>query len=93
MTGRQVAPDAAVSLKNGGGIRDDIGLVIQPPGTTDPADVEFLPPSANADADKQRGDISQLDIEGSLRFNNGLVIVTLTAPPTGRRDGAHRKFR
>ena len=90
---RQVAPDVAVSLKNGGGIRDDIGLVIQPPGTTDPADVEFLPPPANADADKKRGDISQLDIEGSLRFNNGLVIVTLTAPPTGRRDGAHRKFR
>ena len=29
---RQVDPDVAVALKNGGGIRDDIGMVIQPPG-------------------------------------------------------------
>ena len=34
---RQVDPDVAVSFKNGGGIRDDIGIVVQPPGTTDPA--------------------------------------------------------
>ena len=33
---RQVDPDVQVSLKNSGGIRDAIGLVVQPPGTTDP---------------------------------------------------------
>ena len=76
---RQVDPDVAVSLKNGGGIRDGIGAVVQPPGTTAPADVVFLPPQANPDSGKREGEVSQLDIEGALRFNNGLVIVTLTA--------------
>ncbi len=76
---RQVDPDVAVSLKNGAGIRDDIGAVVQPPGTTAPSDVVFLPPPANPDSGKREGEVSQLDIEGALRFNNGLVIVTLTA--------------
>ncbi|MDE2994860.1 MAG: 5'-nucleotidase C-terminal domain-containing protein, partial [Chloroflexota bacterium] len=44
---RQVDAEVAVSLKNGGGIRGEIGSVVQPPGTTDPADVVFLPPPAN----------------------------------------------
>ena len=62
-----------------GGIRDDIGIVVQPPGTTDPADVLFKPPPANDAAGTREGDISQFDIEGTLRFNNGLAIVPLTA--------------
>ena len=76
---RQVVPDVAVSLKNGGGIRDDIGIVVQPPGTTDPADVQFKPPPADTTAGTREGGISQFDIEGTLRFNNGIVIVPLTA--------------
>ena len=68
-----------MSLKNAGGIRDHIGLVVQPPGTTQPADVVFLPPPANPDAGKRDGDISQFNVEGVLRFNNGLAIVPLTA--------------
>ena len=76
---RQVDPEVQVSLKNGGGIRDDIGLVVQPPGSTDPTEVEYLPSAANPTTGKAEGDISQFDIEGSLRFNNGLVIVPLTA--------------
>ena len=76
---RQVDPGVSVSLKNGGGIRSPIGLTVQPPGTVDPSDVAYLPPQANQDAGKETGDISQFDIEGALRFNNGLAIVTLTA--------------
>ena len=72
-------PEAGVSIKNGGGIRDQIGNVLQPPGTTSPDDVAYLPPAANPTAEKRAGEISQLDIEGALRFNNGLVIVPLTA--------------
>ncbi len=76
---RQVDSEVQVSLKNGGGIRDDIGLVVQPPGSTDPTEVEYLPSAANPATGKAEGDISQFDIEGALRFNNGLVIVPLTA--------------
>ena len=75
---RQVDAEVAVSLKNGGGIRGEIGSVVQPPGTTDPADVVFLPPPANPVIGKKAGDVSQFDIEGTLRFNNGLAIVPLT---------------
>ena len=76
---RLTDPDVAVSFKNGGGIRDDIGIVVLPPGTTDPADVVFKPPPANRAAGRREGDISQFDVEGTLRFNNGLAIVPLTA--------------
>ncbi len=69
----------AVALKNSGGIRDKIGLIYQPPGSDDPSEIEFLPPRANPEIGKIAGSISQLDIEGSLRFNNGIVIVGLTA--------------
>ncbi len=76
---QQVDPDVRVSLKNGGGIRDHIGVVLQPPGTTDPGDVALLPPRASPVSGKMEGDVSQLDIQGALRFNNGVSIVPLTA--------------
>lgn len=63
-----------ISIKNGGGIRSAIGNVI---AVGD--DVTLVPPIANPSAGKQSGDISQLDIENSLRFNNQLSLVTLTA--------------
>ena len=69
----------AVSLKNGGGIRDSIGLELQPPGTVDTKDVVFLPPVADPDSGTADGEISQFDIEAVLRFNNGLAILPLTA--------------
>ncbi|WP_268967209.1 choice-of-anchor I family protein [Zavarzinia marina] len=72
---REIDDTVQVSLKNGGGIRAPIGE-IQVIGTGDP---EFLPPSANPEAGKEAGDISQLDLENSLRFNNALSIVTVTA--------------
>ncbi len=60
-----------VSFKNGGGIRAPIGEV-DPNGT-------LLPTQDNPLSGKQEGEISQLDIENSLRFNNGLTLLTLTA--------------
>ena len=72
-------PDVAVSLKNGGGLRSSIGLKLQPPGATDPADLELLPPQANPDSGKAEGEISQFEIERVARFNNRLVIVPVTA--------------
>lgn len=76
---RQVDSEVRISLKNGGGIRGHIGVVWQPPGTNDSAAVEYLPPSASAISGKPDGGVSQFDVEGTLRFNNGLVIAPLTA--------------
>ncbi|MCG9890145.1 MAG: choice-of-anchor I family protein [Thermosynechococcaceae cyanobacterium MS004] len=77
--GQGVDPTVSVSIKNGGGIRDNIGFITFPPGSTNPNDALKLPPQANPLAGKAEGDISQLDINNSLRFNNGLTLVTLTA--------------
>ncbi|WP_292000935.1 alkaline phosphatase [Chlorobium sp.] len=58
-----------VSLKNGGGIRAQIGTI----STPDPVDgtVDKLPPTD--------GSVSQLDVENSLRFNNQLMMFDTTA--------------
>ncbi len=73
---RQYDPSVRIALKNGGGIRDNIGVEIVPAGGTDYVQ---LPPPANPLAGKDEGDISQLDIENALRFNNGLTLLTVTA--------------
>ncbi|MBO9471167.1 bifunctional metallophosphatase/5'-nucleotidase [Endozoicomonas sp. G2_2] len=75
---RLVEPGVQVSLKNGGGIRDDIGQVVVPPGSND-AEPEFRPPQANESIGKPAGGVSQFDIAGSLRFNNSLTLITVTA--------------
>ena len=71
---RQVDPGVQVSIKNGGGIRAEIGEVVNNGDVT-----ELLPPQANTVSGKLEGQISQLDIENSLRFNNGLTVLTTTA--------------
>lgn len=77
---QQIDPTVVISLKNGGGIRDNIGTVSAAPGATNPSDVQKLPPQPNPLApNKQEGDVSRLDIENSLRFNNGLTLITVTA--------------
>ena len=70
---RSLDPTVAVAIKNGGGIRAEIGTI----GTD--AVPRPLPPQANPDAGKPEGGISRLDIENGLRFNNGLSLVTVTA--------------
>ena len=76
---KQFDDSVVISIKNGGGIRDDIGEIIVPPGATSPDDFIQAPPAANELAGKEEGDISQLDIANSLRFNNGLTLLTLNA--------------
>ena len=63
-------PTVLVSHKNGGGIRNPIGSIGQ--------NGELGPNEANPLSGKQAGEVSQLDIENSLRFNNGLTLMTLT---------------
>ena len=65
-------PSVVVSLKNGGGIRAPIGEIDGDTG-------ELLPPQANAASGKLEGQISELDIQNALRFNNELTLLTLTA--------------
>ena len=72
-TAQEVDESVVVSLKNGGGIRAPIGQV---GGSSQ--NPEFLPPQANQDTGKSDGDVSQLDIVNSLRFNNELTLITLT---------------
>ncbi len=67
-------PTVKVSLKNGGGIRNQIGEIVQKGEET-----LLLPPTANPLSGKLEGQISQLDLENTLRFNNQLSLLTLTA--------------
>ncbi|MGV2828099.1 choice-of-anchor I family protein [Myxosarcina sp. GI1(2024)] len=66
--------EVAVSIKNGGGIRAPIGQVVNEGNET-----QFLSPQANPASGKDEGEISQLDIENTLRFNNELSLLTVTA--------------
>lgn len=75
---RAIDPSVVISLKNGGGIREAIGAVIGA-GGNDPNAGQKIPPVANPAAGKEAGEISRLDIENSLRFNNQLTLLTLTA--------------
>jgi len=70
-TARQADPRVLVSIKNGGGIRAAIGQVLYPPGSTNPEDLEYLPPDG--------GLVTQLDAQSALAFNNGLTLLTVTA--------------
>lgn len=72
---KQQNPRVKVSLKNGGGVRAPIG-VVSVVGNNPPV---FLPPLANVETGKAQGDISQLDIMNTLRFNNNLAVMTVTA--------------
>lgn len=72
-----IDPAVAISIKNGGGIRSSIGTIEAPAGATS-GGVKTRT-AANASVGKLTGDISQLDIEFALKFNNGLSLVTVTA--------------
>ena len=68
---RQVDPSVDISFRNSGSLRYSIGAI----NTLG----EKVPPVANPVAGKEAGEISQLDIENVLRFNNQLTLLTLTA--------------
>ncbi len=69
---RQHDSSTAVSIKNGGGIRASIGRI-------DPVTGARLPTAANPALGKEEGDISQLDVQNTLLFNNRLSLLTLSA--------------
>lgn len=72
---QQLDPAVKVSIKNGGGIRASIGEVNE----TSPGVYEKLPPQANPLSGKLQEEMSQLDAENSLRFNNRLTVLEVTA--------------
>lgn len=78
---KETDPNVVISIKNGGGIRNNIGRAVIPTGSI--GNVEFLPTEAVLDANgnivKPEGGISQNDIANALSFNNGLSLVTVTA--------------
>lgn len=74
---RLLDPTVQISLKNGGGIRSEIGEVQAMPGATTAAVLSA--PKANAEAKRQAGEISQLAIETALKFNNKLWTFDVTA--------------
>ncbi len=69
---RKIDPTVVLSLKNGGGIRSQIGGVDVVSGAKGPT-------FANLAAGKPASGVSTLDIENSLRFNNSLSLVTVSA--------------
>ncbi|WP_198648518.1 ExeM/NucH family extracellular endonuclease, partial [Cyanothece sp. BG0011] len=73
---RQYGFDVDISVKNGGGIRDQIGVSFIEGGTNE---LIQLPPQPNPEVGKAEGDISQLDISNSLRFDNKLSVVDISA--------------
>ena len=77
---QQFDPSVRVSIKNGGGIRAAIGEVVE----VSPGVYNYLPPQANPLSGKLEEEVSQLDIENSLRFNNLLSVLDLTA--SGLKD-------
>ncbi len=74
---QEIEPSVAVSIKNGGGIRAPIGFCNVPAGATGDDALVCNPPAGIAGISNP-GEISQLDLEIALRFNNGLTLLTLT---------------
>ncbi|MFZ1416067.1 MAG: bifunctional metallophosphatase/5'-nucleotidase [Defluviicoccus sp.] len=74
---KETDPSVVVSIKNGGGIRNAIGTIVEEPAGS--GTYVTAPTEANPAAGKDAGEISQLDIADSLRFNNALTLVTVSA--------------
>ncbi len=68
-----------VSIKNGGGIRTEIGSAVVPPGTVDYSQAVLSPPRANAEAGADEGAVTEGHLRATLRFDNGLVTMNATA--------------
>ncbi|MEL6468848.1 MAG: 5'-nucleotidase C-terminal domain-containing protein, partial [Cyanobacteria bacterium J06623_4] len=75
-TAKQADAETVMAIQNGGGIRDDIGQVVVPAGGTSKPIEKATEEVPNV---KPEGGISETDIANTLRFNNGLTLVTVTA--------------
>ncbi|WP_305986079.1 5'-nucleotidase C-terminal domain-containing protein [Roseibium sp. MMSF_3544] len=76
---KEVDSSVVISIKNGGGIRANIGEIVVPAGGTEAV---RLPNSEVVDGNgvvvKPEGGISQNDIATTLAFNNGLTLLDIT---------------
>jgi len=70
-------PTVQIALKNGGGIRAEIGEVLLQAGST--SALTLSPPKGNPEVNRQTGEVSQLAIETALKFNNKLWTFDVTA--------------
>lgn len=70
-------PNVKISLKNGGGIRAEIGEVLLQAGAT--SALTLSPPKGNPEVNRKAGEVSQLAIETALKFNNALWTFDVTA--------------
>eukprot|EP01061_Rhynchopus_euleeides_P041155 TRINITY_DN712_c0_g1_i1.p1 TRINITY_DN712_c0_g1~~TRINITY_DN712_c0_g1_i1.p1 ORF type:complete len:755 (+),score=253.81 TRINITY_DN712_c0_g1_i1:76-2340(+) len=77
MAAQRVEPDVLLHLKNAGGVRAPIGACILPPGETDASKVECKPPAAIPGV-KAAGVVSMLELQITLKFNNGISTLTVT---------------
>lgn len=68
-----------VSLKNGGGIRTEIGAAVVPPGTVDYSQATLTAPPANETTGTAEGAVTEGHLRATLRFDNGLVTLKVTA--------------
>lgn len=68
-----------ISLKNGGGLRTEIGSAIVPPGSTDYNDALLSPPLSNKEAGTTDGAVTEGHLRATLRFDNGLTTLSVTA--------------
>ncbi|OQY33478.1 MAG: hypothetical protein B6241_07910 [Spirochaetaceae bacterium 4572_59] len=68
-----------VSIKNGGGIRTEIGSAVVPPGSIDYSQAVLSAPAANKEAGTAAGAITEGHLRATLRFDNGLCTLTATA--------------
>ena len=68
-----------VSIKNGGGIRTEIGAAVVPPGSVDYSEAVYTPPAANPTTGTSEGAISEGHLKATFRFDNGLVLLSASA--------------
>jgi 2',3'-cyclic-nucleotide 2'-phosphodiesterase (5'-nucleotidase family) len=68
-----------VSIKNGGGIRTEIGSAVVPPGVTDYSRAVYSAPAPNLELGTKEGAVTEGHLRATLRFDNGLVTMTVTA--------------
>ena len=68
-----------VSLKNGGGLRTEIGSAVVPPGSTDYSQAVYSAPAPNMEAGTKEGAVTEGHLRATLRFDNGLVTLNVTA--------------
>ena len=74
---QEVVQGVQISMKNGGGIRAELGYVKALAGST--AAPELLAPQANPDVSRPQGAVSRLMIEAAFKFDNKLWVFDITA--------------